>query len=49
MNKPSFSTIAMAGLKAAVVAVLVNLALFFLFRRWASSTLPCDSPKPTNR
>lgn len=31
MNKPSFSTIAMAGLKAAVVAVLVNLALFFLF------------------
>lgn len=29
--KPSFSTIAMAGLKAILTAVLVNLALFFLF------------------
>jgi hypothetical protein len=31
MNKPAFSTIAGAGLKAILVAVLVNLALFFLF------------------
>lgn len=31
MNKPSFSIVALAGLKAIVVAALVNLALFFGF------------------
>ena len=31
MNKPPFSTIAVAGLKAIVVAVLVNVSLFFVW------------------